>query len=98
LEDGTGAAAAACYSLCIAGFQLKHLSPSSVGHPKENVNHLLHLVGSDVVLPCANISLSSKNACQTFYSTKKRTKKKESVFLKANISLSSINGGKLCYA
>jgi hypothetical protein len=73
LEDGTGAAAA-CYSLCIAGFQLKHLSPSSVGHPKENVNHLLHLVGSDVVLPCA------MHACQTFYSTRKKNKKKESVF------------------
>lgn len=37
--------AAAC--IADAGFQLKHLSPSSVGHPKGNVNHLLHLVGSD---------------------------------------------------
>jgi len=72
LEDGTGAAA--CYSLCIAGFQLKHLSPSSVGHPKENVNHLLHLVGSDVVLPCA------MHACQTFYCSPKKKEQKRICF------------------
>lgn len=73
----------------IAGFELKHhLSPSSVGHPKENVNHLLHLVASDVVLPCA------MHACQTFYYSKKKNKKESFLFFKASISLSPINGGK----
>jgi len=58
----------------LAGFQLKHLSPSSVGHPKENVNHLLHLVGSDVVLPCA------MHACQTFYCSPKKKEQKRICF------------------
>jgi len=80
LEDGTGAAA--CYSLCIAGFQLKHLSPSSVGHPKENVNHLRSTIlkKKDVTWLVQTLCCLVQCMHAKHFTPQKKEQKKESVF------------------